>query len=57
MGLLKKIFLTTKYTKTTFAKASVVEKGSKDTKLKPYNIDLCGLCELRLRGSLVPSLK
>ena len=35
-GLLKKFFLTTKGTKTTYAKASAVEKGTKYTKLKVH---------------------
>jgi hypothetical protein len=40
LELLKKSFLTAKYAKTTFAKASVVEKGAKYTKLKPYFIPI-----------------
>jgi hypothetical protein len=56
-GLFKKFFLTTKYTKPTFVKATVGKRGSKGTKLKPYNIDLCGLCEKRHNCSLAAALK
>ncbi len=43
MGVLKKSFLTAKYTKSTFAKASV-DKNAKYAKSKTYGSVLCDLC-------------
>jgi hypothetical protein len=52
--LLKKFILTAKHAKTTFAKASVVDKGAKFAKLKHY---IFVLCLKSLRGKLASSLE